>query len=247
MNSMLKRIGLLLMITAVCVSIAACGSKPQPDDGKTSGAGGNTSTNGGKSASPTPSPTAAPTATPGATPAKKTWTSAPTMTIDAKKSYEATFETSKGSFKVALFAENAPKTVNNFVFLSREGFYDNVVFHRIMKSFMIQSGDPAGTGAGGPGYNIPDELKSPYKYETGILAMANTGQPNSGGSQFFICTGEQCSGLNQSPNYTIFGKVSEGLDIVQTIASTPVKASSRGEMSVPTEEVKIKSITIKEK
>jgi cyclophilin family peptidyl-prolyl cis-trans isomerase len=178
----------------------------------------------------------------------RTWNSPPPMKIDPKKTYEAVFDTSKGSFTVSLFADTAPITVNNFVFLAKEGFYNDVKFHRIIKPFMIQTGDPTGTGTGGPGYNIQDELKTPYRYEPGIVAMANTGQPNTGGSQFFICTGEQCSALNQMPNYSIFGKVSSGMDTVQAIASTPVKPNpATGELSVPQEDVKIKKITIKEK
>lgn len=221
-----KRISLLLLIAAVCVFIAACGTKPATNAGNT--------------------PTATPTVDTGK-PSNKTWTSAPPMTIDPKKTYMATFETNKGSFKVQLLAEDAPKTVNSFVFLSKEGFYNNVVFHRIIQNFMIQTGDPAGNGSGGPGYTIPDELLSnPNKYAAGTVAMANTGKPNTGGSQFFICMNDECGGLNKMPNYTIFGTVFDGFDIVQKIAATPVKANSRGEMSVPTEEVKIKSITIKE-
>ncbi|WP_127585580.1 peptidylprolyl isomerase [Paenibacillus koleovorans] len=239
MNKRLKQLGYVSLLTLLCVLLAACGSKPESS---TKPSPSPSPVQGGAAPSaitPTPSPSAA------ATPKK--WSAPPAMTIDTKKTYEATFDTNKGSFKVQLFADTAPQTVNNFIFLSKEGFYNNVTFHRIMKTFMIQTGDPLGTGSGGPGYNIPDELKSPHKYDPGIVAMANTGQPNSGGSQFFICTGADCAGLNSMPNYTIFGKVSEGMDIVQKIAGTAVKASSRGEMSVPTETVKINSISVKEK
>jgi cyclophilin family peptidyl-prolyl cis-trans isomerase len=226
MKNRTKRISLLLLIAAVCVFLAACGSKTSPNTGKT--------------------PTATPAVDTGK-PSNKSWTSAPAMTINPTKTYVATFDTSKGSFKVQLLAEDAPKTVNSFVFLSKEGFYNNVVFHRILQNFMIQTGDPTGSGTGGPGYTIPDELLSnPNKYATGTVAMANTGKPNTGGSQFFICMNDECGGLNNMPNYTIFGTVSNGFDIVQKIAATPVKAGPRGEMSVPTEEVKIKSITINE-
>ncbi len=241
MNRKVKKLSSVLAITALCAVIAACGNKPDKD--ATSGGGTPTAS---PSATTSVKPSTTPSASTGA-PNKKSWTSAPAMTIDAKKTYEATFDTNKGSFKVALFADSAPKTVNNFVFLAKESYYNDVVFHRIMKTFMIQTGDPTGTGGGGPGYTIPDELKSPHKYELGTVAMAKTMQPNSGGSQFFICVTNECGGLNSSPNYTIFGKVSEGLENVQKIASTPVKASATGESSVPTEEVKIKSITISEK
>lgn len=177
----------------------------------------------------------------------KSWTAPPQMTLKKDKSYTATFETTEGNFTVALFTSTAPKTVNNFVFLSREGYYDNVVFHRIIKSFMIQTGDPTGTGMGGPGYTIEDELKTTQKYDPGIVAMANTGRPNSGGSQFFICTGPDCgASLNKNPNYSIFGQVVKGMDVVQKIASTPVKPGPSGEPSMPTKEVKIKTIKIQE-
>nr|WP_245954494.1 peptidylprolyl isomerase [Paenibacillus flagellatus] len=179
---------------------------------------------------------------------EKSWSSPPAMSIKADKKYEAVFDTTEGKFTVGLFNDTAPKTVNNFVFLSKQKFYDGVVFHRIMKTFMIQTGDPTGTGTGGPGYNIEDELKTTRKYEPGIVAMANTGRPNSGGSQFFICTGPDCArSLNPNPKYTIFGQVTSGMDVVQKIAATPVKASPTGEESVPTKEVKINTITISEK
>ncbi|CAG7649523.1 hypothetical protein PAESOLCIP111_05885 [Paenibacillus solanacearum] len=180
-------------------------------------------------------------------PAKKSWTSPPAMKIDQKKSYTAKVTTSKGTFTIELFAKEAPKTVNNFVFLSKEGFYNDITFHRIIQSFMIQTGDPQGNGTGGPGYKFEDELKTPYKYEPGIVAMANAG-PNTNGSQFFICTGpDSTTVLNQNPNYTIFGKVTEGMDVVQNIAATPVKKGSEPTPSVPTEKVTIQTIEITEK
>lgn len=175
----------------------------------------------------------------------KSWTSPPEMKIDTNKTYQAEIKTSKGSFTIELFAKDAPKTVNNFVFLAKEGFYNDVTFHRIIESFMIQTGDPTGTGAGGPGYSFEDE-KTSYKYEPGIVAMANAG-PNTNGSQFFICTGADSEGLNSQPNYTIFGKVTDGMDTVKKIAATPVEADERGEVSKPTEKVTIDSIQITEK
>lgn len=176
----------------------------------------------------------------------KSWTSPPAMQIDTKKTYEAEVKTSKGTFTIELFAKDAPKTVNNFVFLSKEGFYDGVTFHRIIESFMVQTGDPTGTGTGGPGYTFEDE-KTKYKYEPGIVAMANAG-PNTNGSQFFICTGEDSKDLNQIPNYTIFGKITSGMDVVKKIAATPVEANpDTDELSKPTEKVTIDGITIKEK
>ncbi|WP_282943368.1 peptidylprolyl isomerase [Paenibacillus sp. RC67] len=166
------------------------------------------------------------------------------MSIDVNKTYEATLHTNKGDFTMELFPKTAPLTVNNFVFLARDGFYEDVEFHRIIESFMIQTGDPTGTGAGGPGYKFADELKSPYKYEPGIVATANAG-PNTNGSQFFICTGEDSKGLNQYPNYTIFGKITDGMDTVLQIAGTPVAMSKQGgEKSRPVESVKILKVDI---
>jgi cyclophilin family peptidyl-prolyl cis-trans isomerase len=169
---------------------------------------------------------------------------APKMSIDQNKAYRAVLETTKGTITIELFAEKAPVTVNNFVFLAEEGFYDDVIFHRILQSFVIQTGDPTGTGTGGPGYRFADELKTGFKYEPGIVAMANSG-PNTNGSQFFICTGADSQGLNSMPNYTIFGKVTEGMDIVQKIAASPVEANKgTGEVSSPVEDIRIENITI---
>jgi cyclophilin family peptidyl-prolyl cis-trans isomerase/predicted small lipoprotein YifL len=174
------------------------------------------------------------------------WSEAPAMAIDPAKSYTAKFQTSKGNFEVELFADSAPITVNNFVFLARQGFYEGVTFHRIVETFMIQTGDPLGTGTGGPGYTIQDELEntSTYKYEPGILAMARTRAPNSAGSQFFICTGLDASTL--TPDYAIFGKVVEGMETVNAIAKTPVGTGHGGEQSKPLETVTIQKIEIVE-
>jgi len=163
----------------------------------------------------------------------------PEMQIDKEKTYEAVVETSKGAFTIELFAKDAPITVNNFVFLAKEGYYDGVVFHRIVPDFVIQTGDPTGTGRGGPGYSFEDELGGPHKYEPGVVAMANAG-PNTNGSQFFVCTGELCSGLNEQPYYTIFGRVKEGMDRVLDIGATPVDGQT------PKEAVTIESVTIRE-
>ncbi|MEI7027433.1 peptidylprolyl isomerase [Paenibacillus sp. y28] len=177
---------------------------------------------------------------------RKTYTAAPELTIDITKSYTATVTTNKGSFTMELYADSAPNTVNNFIFLAREGYYDQVIFHRIIESFMIQTGDPTGTGSGGPGYLFNDELGGPHTYEPGIVAMANAG-PNTNGSQFFICTGEDSLFLNHYPNYTIFGKITEGMDVVQAIAATPVGTNPlTHEMSAPQEEISIQSVTVQE-
>ena len=136
------------------------------------------------------------------------------MTIDPAKNYKATFDTSKGSISVDLFARDAPKTVNNFVFLARDGFYNGLVFHRVIPDFMVQGGDPEGSGRGGPGYKFEDETKgNPNKHKVGSLSMANAG-PNTNGSQFFI-THVVTNWLDGK--HTVFGQVTNGQDIVNAI------------------------------
>ena len=174
------------------------------------------------------------------------WKTQPPMTIDQNKTYTATIKTNYGDITVQLLPKESPVTVNNFVFLSKQGFYNGVKFHRIIKTFMIQTGDPTGTGAGGPGYKFADELPAKHSYDPGIVAMANAGA-NTNGSQFFICTGADAKGLNYQPNYTQFGQVTGGMDIVQKIASLPVRVGSSGEPSTPTVDVHINSVTITEK
>ncbi|MCD1257351.1 peptidylprolyl isomerase [Paenibacillus athensensis] len=217
-------IGLLAAACALLV-LTACG------------AGSSTSSAGGS---------ASPAATAAGQSGPKQWSKPPEMTIDPNKTYKAEMKTSKGNMTIELFAKEAPKTVNNFVFLSKQGYYDNVIFHRIIKSFMVQTGDPQGTGRGGPGYQFEDELKTTHTYEPGIVAMANSG-PNTNGSQFFICSGPDCAAfLNPQPNYSIFGKVVEGMDTLQKIADTPVEMGGESTPSKPTEKVTIDKITIKE-
>lgn len=179
------------------------------------------------------------------TASSKSWASPPEMKIDINKSYTATIETSKGTIKADLFVKEAPKTVNNFVFLAREGFYDGVVFHRIIKDFMVQTGDPQGNGTGGPGYKFADEPVT-RDYKIGTLAMANSG-PNTNGSQFFIITKDY-----QLPKqYTIFGSINlsdtNSLKTLTAIADTPVEEGSGGEKSKPKETVTIEKVTIEEK
>lgn len=136
------------------------------------------------------------------------------MSIDPAKKYSATLETSSGTIVVDLFAKDAPTTVNNFVFLARDGFYDGTVFHRVIADFMIQGGDPTGSGRGGPGYRFEDETKgSPYKHKVGSLSMANAG-PNTNGSQFFI-THVETGWLDGK--HTIFGQVRTGQDVVNKV------------------------------
>jgi peptidyl-prolyl cis-trans isomerase B (cyclophilin B) len=144
----------------------------------------------------------------------KEYSKPPEMTIDPNKSYTATLETSKGSIVCDLFAKDAPKTVNNFVFLAREGFYDGTTFHRVIADFMVQGGDPTGTGRGGPGYRFEDELNNnPRKHDVGTLSMANAG-PNTNGSQCFI-THVETPWLNGK--HTVFGQVKSGQDVVNAV------------------------------
>jgi peptidyl-prolyl cis-trans isomerase B (cyclophilin B) len=144
----------------------------------------------------------------------KQYAAPPPMSIDAAKKYSAVLETSRGSITVDLFAKDAPKTVNNFVFLAREGFYDGTVFHRVLADFMIQGGDPTGSGRGGPGYQFEDETKgNPNKHKVGSLSMANAG-PNSNGSQFFI-THVVTGWLDGK--HTVFGQVRSGQDVVDAV------------------------------
>ena len=144
----------------------------------------------------------------------KSYPAAPAMTIDPKKTYKAVFETTRGTINVDLFADRAPVTVNNFVTLAKDGFYDGLKFHRVIANFMIQGGDPQGTGSGGPGYKWADERAAlNIKHEVGSLSMANAG-PNTNGSQFFI-THIATDWLNGK--HAVFGKVREGQDIVDAI------------------------------
>jgi cyclophilin family peptidyl-prolyl cis-trans isomerase len=136
----------------------------------------------------------------------------PEMVIDPNKQYTATIHTERGDFKVELFAKDAPQTVNNFVFLARDGFYNDVTFHRVIPGFMAQGGDPTGTGRGGPGYSFRDE-QNDRKHESGTLSMANAG-PNTNGSQFFITFAPQ---PHLNGRHTVFGQVSEGMDVVNQI------------------------------
>lgn len=144
----------------------------------------------------------------------------PELAIDTSASYTATITTNYGEIILDLWADEAPVTVNNFVFLARQDYYDGVTFHRVVPNFVIQGGDPTGTGAGGPGYSFADELDGPGVYTRGILAMANAG-PNTNGSQFFIVLAD----ADLPHAYNIFGEVVSGLDVVDTIAGVPLNAS----------------------
>lgn len=165
----------------------------------------------------------------------KQYSAPPALTIDPKKTYSATIETTAGTMTADLFAGEAPATVNNFVFLARDGYYGDVIFHRVISGFMIQGGDPTGTGRGGPGYRFADEpVKRPYA--RGTLAMANAG-PNTNGSQFFIMHAD----YPLPPNYTIFGKLTAGEDVLDAIAGAPTGAQDR-----PVAPVTISSVSITE-
>jgi peptidyl-prolyl cis-trans isomerase B (cyclophilin B) len=142
------------------------------------------------------------------------WTTPPEMQIDPKKSYTATIETTRGNIVVKLAPEHAPKTVNNFVFLAKEGYYDGITFHRVINNFMVQGGDPTGTGRGGPGYKFEDETRgNPLKHTSKVISMANAG-PNTNGSQFFITHSPQ---PHLDGKHTVFGTVTQGTEVVDQI------------------------------
>jgi cyclophilin family peptidyl-prolyl cis-trans isomerase len=166
----------------------------------------------------------------------KQWNNPPEMTIDPKKKYTATLTTDKGDIVLELFADKTPRTVNNFVFLAREGFYDGTVFHRVISDFMAQGGDPTGTGTGGPGYRFADEFHPALKHDKpGIFSMANAG-PNTNGSQFFI-THVPTAWLNGK--HSVFGQVIQGLDVLLSIPPRdPSKVNSPA--------VKLNKVTIQE-
>ena len=158
----------------------------------------------------------------------KQWKNQPPLTIDIKKKYQARMATAKGEIVLQLFPEHAPQTVNNFVFLARENFYDGLTFHRVIANFMIQGGDPSGSGSGGPGYRFADETRdNPLRHETGVISMANAG-PNTNGSQFFITHAPQ---PHLNGRHTVFGKVLQGQDVVDAIAQGDAMMSVRIEES----------------
>jgi cyclophilin family peptidyl-prolyl cis-trans isomerase len=162
--------------------------------------------------------------------------SAPDLVIDLDRTYTATLDTNHGLIEIEFDAMRSPLAVNNFVFLSREGYYDGVIFHRVIEDFMIQGGDPTGTGSGGPGYKFRDELDGGGSYNRGTMAMANAG-PSTNGSQFFICHQD----VSLPHSYTIFGKVTAGLDVVDSIAGTETDRRDR-----PTEDAIINRVTVTE-
>ena len=172
----------------------------------------------------------------GSAPKKQKFDAAPEMGIDPSKRYTATMETSMGTLVIALDPIAAPITVNNFVFLAAQHYYDGIIFHRIIQGFVCQGGDPDGNGRGGPGYRFVDELPKPGKYQIGSRAMANAG-PNTNGSQFFLISGP--SGVQLPPAYSLFGQVVKGLDIVEMMQNVPTGPGDR-----PKDDVVIRSVTI---
>jgi len=196
------------------LSLAACGDD---EDGETVG-------------DPRPTATQEATQTPLAT-----QVSAPPMTIDVEKTYFATIETEKGTIRIQLFPDIAPETVNSFVFLARDGYFDGLTFHRVIPGFVAQGGDPTGTGGGGPGYTIPGEFGDrPFK--EGSVGMARKQLPDSGGSQFFICLRPQEGSPDCAPltgSYTLFGEVMEGMDVAESLTPRdPATATSPGDKMI---------------
>jgi cyclophilin family peptidyl-prolyl cis-trans isomerase len=175
----------------------------------------------------------------GSSPKQQRFREPPPMCIDAAKRYSAEMVTSKGTIHIELDPIAAPKTVNNFVFLARYHYYDGVTFHRVIPGFVLQGGDPEGTGRGGPGYRFEDELPRPGRYQLGSLAMANAG-PNTNGSQFFIISGPH--GQQLPPSYSLFGQVVSGLDVVAAIDALGTAGAGK-----PKQRIVIESVTITEK
>jgi cyclophilin family peptidyl-prolyl cis-trans isomerase len=230
----------LLMTCALCAALlaAACGgdskkaATPAADTADSVAATGTKASSTAASAAPTGStPAVAPTQAGG----KKTYSAEPPMTIDANKKYFATIKMDIGDIRLELYPKEAPHSVNSFVFLSRDGFYDGVTFHRVIQGFVAQAGDPTGTGRGGPGYTIPDEVNT-HKFLDGTLGMAKTSAPNSAGSQWFIDYAPQA---NLDGGYTVFGQLVSGRDVLDKI--TP-----RDPSTATTPGTKINTIVIEE-
>ncbi|MDQ4134260.1 MAG: peptidylprolyl isomerase [Actinomycetota bacterium] len=176
----------------------------------------------------------------GSSPRTTRFAAPPPTCIDPARTYVAEMVTDRGRITIGLDAKRAPTTVNNFVFLARHHFYDGLTFHRIVPNFVIQGGDPEGTGGGGPGYTFADELPEPGQYRIGSVAMANSG-PNTNGSQFFIISGD--TGVSLDPKYSLFGEVTAGMDVVKLIETLGNPEDQTGK---PRETVRIQSVTIRE-
>jgi peptidylprolyl isomerase len=173
----------------------------------------------------------------GSSPKRQQFDAPPPMCIDPNKRYTAEMVTTKGTLRIALDPLAAPKTVNNFVFLARYHYFEGIFFHRVIPGFVLQGGDPQGTGTGGPGYRFEDELPKPGRYELGSLAMANAG-PDTNGSQFFVISGPDGAAL--PPKYSLFGQVVSGLEVVADIDAIGTRSGT------PKERVVIESVTITE-
>jgi cyclophilin family peptidyl-prolyl cis-trans isomerase len=235
--------GIFFGIVAALVVLAAFIASQGGDDDTDVAADGSTSTTAGDKPEYKPGSTDCPKED-GSSERKTSFDGPPKMCIDEGKKYTATMKTSKGTIVMSLDPARAPRTVNNFVFLSRYHFYDGLTFHRVVPGFVIQGGDPQGTGSGGPGYKFHDELPKPEDYKAGGVAMANSG-PNTNGSQFFILESDE-SGANLvkavggEARYSLFGQVTEGMDVVKAIIALG------GGDGPPSEKVTIDSVTIAE-
>jgi cyclophilin family peptidyl-prolyl cis-trans isomerase len=215
-------------LAAMIVVLAGCGEDETPIDGG----------DGAENTSVASTATGIGSSGGGETQVPMQWTTEPAMQLEEGKDYGAVLHTSKGDIVIDLFETEAPRTVNNFVFLANQGYFANVPFHRVIKGFMVQTGDPTGTGRGGPGYRFSDEPVT-REYVRGTVAMANAGA-NTNGSQFFIVHAD----YPLPKNYTIFGIVVDGWDALDAIANVPVGPSSSGENSRPAEPVSVESVEI---
>jgi len=217
---------------AAVLVLAGCGSGSDGSgDSSSSASGGSSSADSASGETQCP-------AEDGSSQRTTSFEQAPPMCIDTKKKYTATLETDAGEIEIGLDAKKAPKTVSNFVVLSRYHFYDGLTFHRVITNFMAQGGDPEGNGTGGPGYTFEDELPKRGAYKVGSVAMANSG-PDTNGSQFFIITGQ--AGVALAPDYSLFGQVTDGQDVLQRIAED----GSDGE-GAPEVEHTIEKVTIEQ-
>ncbi|MDA8116773.1 MAG: peptidylprolyl isomerase [Actinomycetota bacterium] len=227
------RLGIIIAIVFVLALVAIYFASRPTKSAPTGKSTASTSTTAAKAKSTAalPCPPAS-----GATTRVTSFPAAPPMCINPALHYTATVTTDVGTFVITLEPNIAPKTVNNFVYLARYRYFDGIIFHRVIPGFVVQGGDPTGTGTGGPGYTIPDELPKAGQYKIGTVAMANTGAPHTGGSQFFIVVGQ--SGTQLPPQYSIFGQVTSGMNVVQAIAAD---GSSSG---TPTKVHKMISVTI---
>lgn len=225
---------LLLAAPLLLLVLAACGD----DDEDTSGDAFATATPGATAALETPFPTVDQATCPqptGTVPEvqMKSYPARPEMTIDPAKTYTATVKTVRGDFVINLRPDLAPEHVNSFVFLARDGYYNGVTFHRVLPGFVAQAGDPTGSGSGGPGYTVPAEFTTEVKFQRGILGMARSNDPNSGGSQFFI---NYAATPNLDGAYTIFGEVTSGMEIVDCITPRdPATATTPGDAIISIE------------